>query len=65
MINIDQETAKIIHLLKTEKIEWGSKYEGEGYTIYISEYDQTAKFEDNLMYAEDEITAQLYHQPQE
>lgn len=65
MINTQQETEKIIHLLKTGQIEWDSKYQGEGYTIYIAEYDNTANLEDNLLYAETEIKAQFYHQPQE
>ena len=64
-INIDQKTEKIINLLRTGQIEWNSQYQGEGYTIYISEYDNTASLEDNLSYAEVEIKHQLYHQPQE
>jgi hypothetical protein len=65
MVNRQQETQKILNLLRTEKIEWGSKYEEEGYTIYIPIYDNTATLEDNLQYAGEEINAQIYHQPQE
>ena len=65
MINRLQETQRILSLLKNEEIEWGSKYEEQGYTIYIPIYDNTATLEDNLQYAGEEINAQIYHQPQE